>query len=68
MTEYRYIGQIPWGMSGGRTLAPGDFVDLSDGQVKDSHNKLAIDAGMLIKIDAVKPKTSEVKGVTNTNA
>lgn len=47
-TEYRYVGQVPDELTGGRPLGQGDLVKLTDTDLADPHNARLIATGALI--------------------
>lgn len=59
--EYRNVSDHPEELAGGRTLEPGEFVDLSDEEAKDPYNAALISDGTLVS-------TASVEGVEATDA
>lgn len=48
MTEYRYIGKTPDTLANGRPVAPGEFVELSDEEIKT--NQGLFEEGRLLEV------------------
>jgi hypothetical protein len=54
--EYRWIGDHHQDFAGGVMVGPGDFVKLTDDEIKEDHNKRLLDEGALILIPDSPPK------------
>jgi hypothetical protein len=47
--SYRYIGSHADQLAGGQPVAPGDYVELSEEDLKDPHNAMLLEDGKLIE-------------------
>jgi len=55
-TSFRFVGRHIDDLADGRTIEPGQFVDLTQAEIDDPHNAQRISEGLLVEVD--KPKTS----------
>lgn len=49
MGRYRFVGDHADTLASGSPVGPGDFVDLTDEESGEPHNKMLIDDGSLIE-------------------
>lgn len=49
--EYKWIGNHPQDLASGQMLAPGEVAELSEDDVRDTHNESLIAEGGLIPLD-----------------
>lgn len=57
MGRYRYVGDHADTLASGSPVGPGDFVELTDEDSEEAHNKMLIDDGKLI--EAVEEQSTE---------
>lgn len=63
-SEYRYIGDMPDALDGGRPLAPGEFVTLDESQAKSPYNQSLIESGKLIQVSEPESEPKQKSGTT----
>jgi hypothetical protein len=60
MTGFKWVGSHAQEITGGRVLAPGEYVDLSKEEQEDQHNAALIEGGGFIEAEV--PKSTEKEG------
>lgn len=58
--EYRYIGSHADMLANGRPVEPGEYVDLTDEDLQENHNKMLLDDGKLLLIEEEDTSDQEI--------
>jgi hypothetical protein len=58
---FRCVGEHAEDLTGGRLLAPGDFVQLNDEALADEHNARLIYESKLVAADGYEPPIDEIE-------
>ena len=51
MGKFRYVGSRADQLANGRPIGPGDFVELTDEEIRDPHNETLVAEGKLIGVE-----------------